>query len=67
RYYAWIPKKTRRDGSAFMEAIAGEPEALAEQTEWADRSDLGKGEKVIPLFSKMTQLRHTQQKRADSD
>jgi hypothetical protein len=25
RYYAWVPKKTRRDGSAFMEAI-GEKE-----------------------------------------
>ena len=24
RYYSWIPKKTRNDGSAFMEAVKGQ-------------------------------------------
>jgi integrase len=67
RYYAWIPKKTRRDGSAFMEAISGEAEAPAEKAKSVDQPEPEKGGKVISLFDKMTQLRHTQQKRGDGD
>jgi integrase len=52
RYYAWNPKKTRRDGSAFMKAIAVEAEATAEKAETVDRLELGKDAKVIPLFGK---------------
>jgi integrase len=52
RYYAWIPKKTRRDGSAFMESIASKEENFAEKAELADYSGAEKSGKVIPLFGK---------------
>ena len=45
RYYAWIPKKTRQDGSAFMESIG-------EKEDPVDRSRLEKRGKVIALFGK---------------
>jgi len=60
RYYAWIPSKTRQDGSAFMKAISGEAEAPAEKAESVDQTEPEKSGKVIHLFGKMTQLRHTQ-------
>ncbi|MBW2107722.1 MAG: tyrosine-type recombinase/integrase, partial [Deltaproteobacteria bacterium] len=45
RYFSWIPKKTRKDGSAFMEAVQKEQE---KQVEIITES----GCKVIPLFGK---------------
>ncbi|MCP4295423.1 MAG: tyrosine-type recombinase/integrase, partial [Proteobacteria bacterium] len=45
RYYAWIPKKTRRDGSAFMESIG-------EKEDPVDHSRPEKRGKVITLFEK---------------
>ena len=52
RYYAWIPKKTRRDGSAFMETISGEVEAPAGKAELLDYSGPENSGKVIHLFGK---------------
>lgn len=53
RYFAWIPRKTRNDGSAFMELIGEKgPQAGAE------KHSVG-GAEVIPLFSKVSQSRHT--------
>ena len=45
RYYAWIPKKTRRDGSAFMESIGNEEDPV-------DHSRPEKRGKIIGLFGK---------------
>jgi integrase len=67
RYYAWIPKKTRRDGSAFMGAISGEAEAPAAKAESVDRSGLEKGAKVIPLFEKNDPITTHPTKKAHSD
>jgi integrase len=53
RYYAWIPRKTRNDGSAFMDSIG------QESVEKAEKINAEGGGKVINLFSKMSQLRHT--------
>jgi integrase len=53
RYYAWIPRKTRNDGSAFMDSIG---RVSNEKTE---EQKPGSGAKVISLFSKVSQLRHT--------
>jgi hypothetical protein len=46
RYYAWIPKKTRNDGTAFM-ATTGQ----AEKHITEEQKNVRTG-KVIPLFSK---------------
>jgi integrase len=53
RYYAWIPRKTRNDGAAFMQSIG------QKKPEDGDREDVVTGAKVIPLFQKVSQLRHT--------
>ena len=52
RYYAWIPRKTRNDGAAFMQSIG------QKKPEDGDREDVVTGAKVIPLFQKVSQLRH---------
>lgn len=46
RYFAWIPNKTRSDGSAFEASVANRMPVEKEQ------SDGGDCAKVIPLFSK---------------
>ena len=57
RYFAWIPRKTRNDGSAFMNSIGQE---VVENVEEIKAEG---GGKIIPLFSKMPQLRHTLMKK----
>lgn len=57
RYYAWIPQKTRNDGSAFMASVGKKQEYEKEVTVE------GTPAKVIRLFPKTTQLRHTQIKK----
>jgi integrase len=56
RYYAWIPRKTRRDGSAFMDAItnkSGQDDSKTSNT----------GGKVIPLFGgSVTKTTHQRKK-----
>lgn len=49
RYYAWIPRKTRSDGSAFMERIRRQ--SVNEETKDGD---------VIVLYENLAQIRHTQ-------
>jgi integrase len=61
RYYAWIPKSTRNDGVAFMASIGTSAEEQIEP-----KKD-GVGAKVIPLFSKVSQLRHTPIKKGSGD
>ena len=52
RYYAWIPKKTRSDGMAFMN--------LVERHQKIDTTSHQDGDgKVIRLFEKVSQFRHT--------
>jgi integrase len=46
RYYAWIPKKTRNDGAAFMATVG------QEQEEEINATKEGTPAKVIQLFSK---------------
>jgi len=46
RYFAWIPRKTRNDGAAFM-ATTGQ----AEKVEVEEQKNIRTGN-VIPLFSK---------------
>jgi integrase len=46
RYYAWIPKKTRNDGAAFM-ATTGQVEKPS-----IENQKTTSNAKVIPLFSK---------------
>ena len=60
RYYAWIPKKTRRDGSAFMESIG-------EKEDPVDHSRSEKRGKIIPLFDKNVTITSHPTKKADSD
>ena len=60
RYYAWIPKKTRRDGSAFMEAIG-------EKEDPVDHSRSEKRGKIIPLFGKNDTITSHPTKKVDSD
>ena len=67
RYYACIPKKTRRDGSAFMETISGEVEAPAEKAESADHSGPEKRGKIIALFEKNDTITSHPTKKAHSD
>jgi integrase len=53
RYFAWVPRKTRNDGAAFMASVGQnvDQEKEAEQT--------NSSAKVIELFPKTTQKRHT--------
>jgi integrase len=67
RYYAWVPSKTRRDGSAFMKAISGEAKAHAGTAEAVDRSELVKAAKVIHLFDKNDPITTHPTKKAHSD
>ena len=60
RYFSWIPRKTRKDGSAFMEAVRNEQE---EQLEIITESSC----KVIPLFDKSGTNTTHQKKRAHTD
>ncbi len=46
RYYAWIPKKTRADGSAFTSSVASEDEVEAS----AERREREESGKVVYLF-----------------
>lgn len=61
RYYAWIPRKTRNDGSAFMQSIG------PKDPEKSDRKEAVTGAKVIALFPKVSQLRHTQIKKESGE
>jgi hypothetical protein len=67
RYYAWIPKKTRQDGSAFMEASAKSAEPIAPRAKSADHSKPEKGEKVIHLFEKNDTITTYSTKKANGD
>ena len=60
RYYAWIPKKTRRDGSAFMESIG-------EKKDSVDHSRPEKRGKIIALFKKNGTITTHPTKKAHSD
>jgi hypothetical protein len=46
RYFAWIPRKTRNDGAAFMATME-----QAENNKAEEQKNIRTG-KVIPLFSK---------------
>ena len=67
RYYAWIPKKTRRDGLAFMEAISGQAEMPAAKAASVDQIGPEKSGKVIPLFGKNDPKTTHPTKKAHSD
>ena len=62
-----MPKKTRRDGSAFMEAISGAAEAPAEKAESVDQTGPEKSGKVIQLFGKNDTITTHSTKKAHSD
>jgi integrase len=54
KYYAWIPKKTRNDGSAFMKAFnspAAEPNRVADEGE-EKGEDLEKVPQMCPIEKK---------------
>jgi integrase len=56
RYYAWMPRKTRRDGSAFMDSIR-------KKSVQEDSKPIEKSGKVIPLFGKnVTKTTHQRKK-----
>jgi integrase len=67
RYYAWMPKKTRRDGSAFMKAISRQTEAPAERAESVVQTRPEKSGKVIHLFGKNDPITTHSTKKANSD
>jgi len=60
RYYAWIPRKTRKDGSAFLKSIK------REQVEDDVLSQEKRG-KVISLFDRNDTKTTHQKKRAYRD
>ena len=60
RYYAWIPRATRKDGSAFMNSVREKGEGDRPE---APRS----GGKVIPLFGKSDTKTTQATKRAHGD
>jgi integrase len=53
RYYAWVPRKTRNDGAAFLASVGQNADQEKEGTE------ANPSAKVIELFPKATQKRHT--------
>ena len=67
RYYAWIPKKTRRDGLAFMEAISSQVEMPAAKAASVDQIGPEKSGKVIHLFDKNDTITSHSTKKARSD
>jgi len=60
RYYAWIPKKTRNDGSAFMETVVKKPKGEG-------ASEPEKNARVIQLFEKNVTITSHHKKRDYSD
>ncbi|MFH1487423.1 MAG: site-specific integrase, partial [Pseudomonadota bacterium] len=60
RYYAWIPKTTRNDGSAFMQTVVKKSEEKGDP-------DSGKGGKVIQLFRKNDTITSHHKKRDYSE
>jgi integrase len=60
RYYAWIPRSTRKDGLAFMKSVR-------EKGEGGQPEKPPGGGKVIPLFSKSVTKTSQSTKRAHGD
>lgn len=61
RYYAWIPRKTRKDGSAFLESVAEEP-VNSDDVQPEERQC-----RVIPLVARNDTKTTQQEKRAYGD
>jgi integrase len=60
RYYSWIPKKTRNDGSAFMDTVV-------KKSIKRDDADPENGGKIIQLFKKNDTITSHHKKRDYSD